>query len=81
TFSTAGGVLLPLPALGLSASTTVLSLSWPSWANDWQLYTATNLTPPVAWTVLNSLVFSNNNQFGVSVTNDSSVRFFRLSSP
>jgi hypothetical protein len=80
-YSQAVGVLLPLPVLGLSMSANALAISWPGWATDWGLYGATNLTPPVAWTPVTSPVVSNSGQFKVTVTNDSPVRFFRLSSP
>jgi len=80
-YSTVAGVLLPLPALGMSLNANVLTLGWPSWANDWGLFAATNLTPPVVWAVVTNAVGTNNGQFIVSLPMNSTARFFRLSSP
>jgi predicted alpha-1,6-mannanase (GH76 family) len=80
TYATAG-VLLPLPALGLSAGTNSLAISWPAWASDWGLYAATNLTPPIAWLPVTNAVGSNNGLFNVTLPVDAALRFFRLSSP
>ena len=82
--STATGVVLPLPALGMNAGggAGALSLSWPAWANDWQLYCATNLTPPVSWIlVTNVATSSNNGAFWVTMTNNLPGCYFRLGAP
>jgi len=79
--STAVGVLLPLPALGVSLSANAMSLSWPVWASDWSLYAATNLTPPVLWIPVTNAVGTNSGQFNVSLPMASAAQFFRLSSP
>ena len=81
TLSTAANVLLPLPSLGMSFSTSTLALSWPGWASDWILYSTTNLTPPMVWTVVTNAVGSSNSQFNVNLPVDTDARFFRLSSP
>ncbi len=81
SFSTLASVSLPLPALGLSASSSSLALSWPAWANDWGLYSATNLTPPVVWTPVTNAVGSNSGQFDVSLPLNSPGQFFRLAAP
>jgi fibronectin type 3 domain-containing protein len=76
------GVFLPKPVLSLmNASTQSLKISWPAWANDWGLYFATNLTPPVIWFQATNAVGSNNGQFNVTVPINSETRFFRLSAP
>ena len=81
TYSAAVGVVLPLPALTMSASANSLSLSWPGWAGDWGLYATTNLTPPLIWSPVTNAVGSSNGQFNVSVPINSSTLFFRLASP
>lgn len=70
-----------LPSLGMAGSGTNLVLTWPSWAGSLNLWSATNLTPPVDWTLVpNTPVVSNGlNTILISRTNDGS--YYRLSSP
>ncbi|HXA45674.1 MAG TPA: glycoside hydrolase family 76 protein [Candidatus Angelobacter sp.] len=75
------GVFLPLPSLGMNVSANALSISWPGWANDWSLYVATNLTPPVVWMPVTNLVNSNNGVFNMTSPIGSVNQFFRLASP
>jgi hypothetical protein len=75
------GVYLPLPSLSLTASAGALNLTWPDWASDWELYSTTNLTPPVQWSPVTGTVTSNNGRFSVSLPVDSQTRFFRLAAP
>ncbi len=79
--SAAVGVFLPLPALGITANFGSLTISWPGWANDWGLYAATNLTPPVVWSGVTNAVVSDNGQFNVTLPIGSGNKFFRLVSP
>ena len=65
----------------MNVSSNALSLTWPGWANDWALYAATNLNPPVAWAVVTNATGSNNNSFGVTLPIGTGNRFYRLSSP
>jgi hypothetical protein len=81
SYSTVAAVTLPLPALGLKAASASLALNWPGWANDWSLYAATNLTPPVAWVPVTNTAGSNGGQFNVTIPVDSQSRYFRLSAP
>jgi hypothetical protein len=74
-------VFLPLPTLGISRGQNSLDVSWPAWASDWILYSATNLTPPVVWSQVTSAVTNTNGQLNVTLPINSGVRFFRLSSP
>lgn len=75
------GVTLPLPLLSLGASANSLVMSWPGWANDWSLYVATNLTPPVVWWPITNMIGSNGGLFNVTLPVGSDSKFFRLSSP
>lgn len=74
-------VFLPIPAVDFSADASSLTLSWPDWANDWVLYSATNLTPPVVWSPVTNAVVSSNNQFSTTLPLILAAQFFRLSSP
>jgi hypothetical protein len=80
-FSTAVGALLPLPALNMTNSSSAFAFTWPGWANDWKLYSATNLTPPVLWSPVTNTASSNNNVFSVTIPAGAGNQFFRLASP
>jgi hypothetical protein len=80
--SPAVGIFLPKPNLSVSGSgPQTLNVSWPGWANDWGLFFATNLTPPVQWLPTTNAVGSNNGQFHVIIPIRPEARFFRLISP
>jgi len=74
-------VLLPLPLLGFNANENSLTLSWPDWANDWLLRSATNLTPPITWSPVTNSISSANGQFSVNLPFRGNAEFFRLVSP
>ncbi len=74
-------VFVSLPTLAASFGVNALTLSWPSWANDWLLYSATNLTPPVAWSPITNAVFSTNGNFMVTLPPGKNAEFFHLQSP
>jgi lysophospholipase L1-like esterase len=71
-------VLLQLTArLGLGSGQ--VSLTWPSWATDYTLYAATNLTPPVQWqSITNNTSNSNGIIFLTLPVTDPGRQFFRL---
>lgn len=82
TMTSGLGIMLPLPSLGMSSSGSSLTLSWPNWANDWSLFSATNLTPPIVWSPVTNTIGSNAAGFTVTVPIETSgAQFFRLSSP
>jgi hypothetical protein len=82
TSSTPIAVFLPKPALTLvAAGANALNLGWPAWANDWALYYATNLNPPVIWYPNTNAVGSNDGQFTVSLPITAAPRFYRLTAP
>jgi len=80
-YSPALGVLLPLPTLSVSATSNTLTLSWPDWANDWLLRSATNLTPPITWWPVTNTPVSSNGQFIATLPFRYNTEFFRLISP
>ena len=76
------GVFLPRPAIFLiKAGPESLTISWPAWADDWTLYSATNLTPPLAWFPVTNGVGSNSGQFNVIIPINSGTHFFHLFAP
>jgi hypothetical protein len=79
--SAAVSVWLPLPVLSVSAGGGALVVNWPGWASDWLLWAATNLAPPVAWSVVTNAVGNSNGQFTVTLLVGPGTRFFRLASP
>jgi len=75
-------VFLPKPVVSIaSPDASGISVSWPSWASDWNLYYATNLVPPVSWLLVTNPVVSTNNQLNVTVPIGIGISFFRLISP
>ena len=74
-------IFLPLPTIGVSIAAGSLNFTWPGWASDWVLSSATNLTPPVVWLPVTNTVSSINGQFDVSIPTGAAARFFRLTAP
>jgi predicted alpha-1,6-mannanase (GH76 family) len=72
------GVPLPLPSLGMAVTDGTLTLTWPGWATDWLLHSATNLVPPVEWTPVPGSATSNAGQWSITVPVEGGTRFFRL---
>jgi Glycosyl hydrolases family 2, sugar binding domain/Glycosyl hydrolases family 2/Glycosyl hydrolases family 2, TIM barrel domain/Concanavalin A-like lectin/glucanases superfamily len=81
TNSPAVAVFLPLPTLGVSAGNSSLSLSWPDWANDWLLYSTTNLTPPISWSHVTNAATDTNGRLMIQLPINARSAFYRLSSP
>jgi hypothetical protein len=66
----------------MNAGGNALNLTWPSWADDWTLYTTTNLTPPVNWQPVTNLIQSNGSNFNVTLPiSNTGSRFYQLISP
>jgi hypothetical protein len=81
TGSAAVGVFLPLPTLGVRLGGGSLTVTWPGWATDWQLRSATNLTPPVVWSPVTNAVQNDGTAFSVTLSTDANAsRFYRLQS-
>ena len=80
-YSAITSVFLPLPTLTATLSSGSLTIAWPSWANDWQLWSATNLTPPVSWSLVTKAATNSNGFLTVSLPVRFSFEYFRLVSP
>lgn len=78
--SAAIAVFLPKPALSVSAGPGSITIQWPAWASDWALWSATNLTAPVAWAPVTNAT-SLDGQFMVTLPVAAGDCFFRLASP
>jgi hypothetical protein len=71
-----------LPRLTASRNAGLLRLTWPLWAADFRLYSATNLMPPVAWSEVTSLIHSQGPQWRADIPiSDGDARVFRLEVP
>jgi hypothetical protein len=81
--SAAASVTLASPTLGFAASGNAgtFSVNWPDWGNNWTLWYATNLAPPVTWLPVTNSVSESNGQITVTVPIESAGGFFRLTSP
>ncbi|HEU5069223.1 MAG TPA: LamG-like jellyroll fold domain-containing protein [Verrucomicrobiae bacterium] len=74
-------VLLPLPALTVGTAGGSLTFTWPDWANDWGLYSATNLAPPVIWSLVTNPPVTSNGFLSVTLLPSAAAQFFRLVGP
>jgi hypothetical protein len=68
------------PTLGLSGAGSNLVLTWPGWAGAMSLASATNLAPPVAWTIVTNVAASSNSFMTLSIPTTNGSRFYRLQS-
>ncbi len=55
-----------------------ISLGWPESGADFALYTATSLTPPVAWMLVTNAPVWTNNQWRVTLARGAAASYFRL---
>jgi hypothetical protein len=69
------------PTIGISADSTQLALSWPGWASSLQVYSATNLSPPVNWSLMTNAPSVSNNVQVLNLPAVGDQQFFRLQSP
>ncbi len=61
------------------SSTNQFVLSWPASASGFQLFSATNLAPPVIWSLVSSPAAENNGTFYLTVpATNATAQFFRL---
>jgi 6-phosphogluconolactonase (cycloisomerase 2 family) len=53
-------------------------LTWPGWASNYTLWTATNLAGPVLWTAVTNSISLTNGQYSRTVTNKGPSGFYHL---
>jgi hypothetical protein len=56
-------------------------LTWPASAATYQLYSATNLSPPVVWTLVPTPATQTNGNFYLTLSPSNSAQFFRMVAP
>lgn len=81
--SSQAGAVPQAPRLNLTLGSggNPLFLSWPSWATRFNLYSTTNLSPPIIWQPVTNPAQSNTGVFNVSLTLSNNQQFFRLDAP
>ena len=70
-----------LPSLGLGVAGTNVLLTWPAWAGVMQVFHATNLAPPIAWTLLTNTPATSNDLKFLLLPRGPFDSFYRLQSP
>ncbi|HXU78166.1 MAG TPA: PKD domain-containing protein, partial [Methylomirabilota bacterium] len=71
----------PSLAIGPIASTTA-TLTWPSWASGYGLFSATNLAPPITWSPVTNSVSLAGDRFTTTIpVQGAGNRFFQLRFP
>ncbi len=58
-----------------------LVLAWPNWASNYMAYAASNLTPPIFWTLVTNAPRSSNGLSFISISTTQAQQYFRLNSP
>jgi hypothetical protein len=69
------------PILSASFSTNRVLLGWPASASSFSLWSATDLAPPAAWSLVTNSPVSSNGQLVVNLPLTNAALFFRLASP
>jgi hypothetical protein len=77
------GTNLNSPILGIQiSSANQFVVSWPASPSDFQLYCATNLAPPIVWTLVTNQASNVNGTWSLTLPAvNSTEQFFRLSAP
>ncbi|MEI7729440.1 MAG: Ig-like domain-containing protein [Verrucomicrobiota bacterium] len=74
-----GQQLQPPPKVTLGGGTNGFNFSWPDWAAGLSLWSATNLAPPVNWTLLTNGIIVSNGQTILNLPPETRrTRYFRL---
>jgi len=68
----------PLALTASSLGFGALTIGWPAWASGYNLYAATNLVPPVSWSLVTNAVTTNGTGCSVTVSNTLGQQFFQL---
>ena len=67
-----------LPEIDLVSTGTKLTLQLPGWVGSMQLYGTTNLSPPVAWSVVSNPPVATNGAYFLTLPVAEGSRFYRL---
>jgi hypothetical protein len=66
------------PRVDIAGGGSGVALSWPAWAASLQLHSASNLIPPVIWTLVTNAPMSSNGIVSLFVPSTNDSRFYRL---
>src|SRR3954468_8743032 len=80
TFATSSPVTRQQPVLSMTPGAGVLSLTWPGSGVGFAVCAATNLTPPVTWTLVTNQPAWGGVNWGVTLPQTNGTRFYRLQS-
>jgi regulation of enolase protein 1 (concanavalin A-like superfamily) len=70
------------PSLSLQGtSANPFVITWPAAASGYQLYSATNLSPPVTWSLVTTPAVQSNGTFYLTILPTNAGQFFRLAAP
>jgi len=70
------------PVLKLQGSTAnPFVISWPASATGYQLYSATNLAPPITWSLVSTSAGESNGTFYLTILPSNAEQFYRLAAP
>jgi hypothetical protein len=70
------------PSLSLQGtSANPFVITWPATASGYQLYSATNLSPPVTWSLVTTPAVQSNGTFYLTILPTNAGQFFRLAAP
>jgi hypothetical protein len=84
SFSATAATIAPTNALSLSLQGTSANpfvITWPATASGYQLYSATNLAPPVTWIPVTTPAVQSNGTFYLTILPTNAGQFFRLAAP
>lgn len=79
--SDAGSLFASLPSISAVLDGNLICISWPSWAGDWKLYSASSLDDPINWVQVTNDVTTTENNCSLKTPVDSEARYFRLVKP
>ena len=72
---------MPLPDITANYSTNSIILTWPSTASAFNLYSTTNLSPPIVWSPVSNVITNQDGTFSASSSMDNPCQFFQLRAP
>jgi hypothetical protein len=70
-----------LPSLSARSGPDGIVISWPDWAANWRLWSATNLAGTASWSLVTNAVQVTNGVRMVLLPANGAATFFRLTGP
>jgi hypothetical protein len=75
---TVGEILSPLPALSAASQDSKVILSWPIWPRPLSLYSATNPSAPVNWSLVTNVPVARDGSYSLELPNSGQSCFYQL---